>query len=107
MTNGEHGQGRGNKDDDTEFGQEVQLQYDAFNLFDYGDAPPLSPYPSSPLEALAPLQRNVEVDVSDGGNALVEAMYKGQGRQLGERSSLVFFVMLLLVVVDVLVAVVL
>ena len=30
---------RGSKDDDTEFGQETQLQYNAFDLFDYGDAP--------------------------------------------------------------------
>ena len=37
---GKHGLGRGSKDDNTEFGQEIQLQYDAFDVFDYGDAPP-------------------------------------------------------------------
>ena len=42
MTGGEHGRGRGNKDDDMEFGQETQLQYDAFNMFDYGDVAPPS-----------------------------------------------------------------
>ena len=86
MTGGEHGHGKGSKDDDTKFGQETQLQYDAFDLFDYGDAPPLSPWPSSPLEAPAPLQHNVEDDVSDGGNAIVGAVYKGSGRQLGGAS---------------------
>ena len=30
VTGGEHGQGRGSKDDDMEFRQETQLQYDAF-----------------------------------------------------------------------------
>ena len=40
---GEHGRVRGRKDDDTEFGQETRLQYDAFDKFDYGDATPLSP----------------------------------------------------------------
>ena len=34
------GRGTGNKVDDTEFGQQTQLQYDALDLFDYGDAPP-------------------------------------------------------------------
>ena len=43
VTDGEHGRGRGSKDNDTEFGQETQLQYDAFDLFDYGDAPPSLP----------------------------------------------------------------
>ena len=86
VTGGEHGWGRGSKDDDTEFGQETQLQYDAFDLFDYGDAPPLSPSLSSPLEAPARLQRNVEDDVSDGGNPPVGAVYRGQGRQLGGRA---------------------
>ena len=73
---GEHGRGKGSKDDDMEFGQETQLQYDAFNVFDYGDTAPLSPCPSSPLEALAPLQRNIEDDVSDGGNAPMGVVYK-------------------------------
>ena len=40
VTGGEHGRGRGSKNDDTEFGQETQLQYDAFDLFNYGDGPP-------------------------------------------------------------------
>ena len=39
---GNKGWGTGSKVDDTEFGQQTQLQYDAFDLFDYGDAPPLS-----------------------------------------------------------------
>ena len=55
VTSGEHRRGRCRRDDDTEFGQETQLQYDAFDLFDYGDTPPLSPYPSSPLKAPTPL----------------------------------------------------
>ena len=48
-----------------------------FDLCDYVDMPPLSPYSSSSLEAPAPLQRNVEDDVSDGGNAPVGVVYKG------------------------------
>ena len=40
VTGGEQGRGKGTKVDDTEFGQQTQLQYDALNLFDYGDAPP-------------------------------------------------------------------
>ena len=47
VTNGEQVWGRGSKDDDREFGQQMQLQYDAWNLFDYGDTPP--PPPSLPL----------------------------------------------------------
>ena len=35
--------GQGSKDNDLEFGEETQLKYDAFDLFDYGDMrPPLS-----------------------------------------------------------------
>ena len=41
VTGGEQGRGRGSTDDDTEFGQQAHLQYDALDLFDYGDAPPL------------------------------------------------------------------
>ena len=55
VPSGEHGRGRGSKDDDTEFGQETQLKYDAFDLFDSADAPPLSPYPNNPLKNPAPL----------------------------------------------------
>ena len=80
VTGEEHEWCKGNKDDDTEFGQETQLQYDAFDLFDYGDAAPLSPCPSSPLEAPTTLQCNVEDDVSDGGNAPVGVVYRGNGR---------------------------
>ena len=40
VTGGEQGRGMGSKVDDTEFGQQTQLQYDALDLFDYGDAPP-------------------------------------------------------------------
>ena len=43
VTGGEQGRGRGSKVDDTEFGQQTQLQYNALDLFDYGEAPsPLS-----------------------------------------------------------------
>ena len=40
VTGGEQGRGTGSKVDDTEFGQQTQLQYDALGLFDYGNAPP-------------------------------------------------------------------
>ena len=66
---GEQGLGTGSKVDDTEFGQQTQLQYDALDLFDYGEPPPLSPSPTSARQASASLQHNVEDDVSDGGNA--------------------------------------
>ena len=36
VTGGEQGLGMGSKVDDTEFGQQTQLQYDALDLFDYG-----------------------------------------------------------------------
>ena len=55
VTCGEHELGRGSKDDDLEFGQETefgqerefgqetQMQYDALELFDYGNVrPPLA-----------------------------------------------------------------
>ena len=76
---GRGGRVRGSKDDDTEVGQEMQIQYDVFGQFDYGDAPPFSPYPISPPKALAPLQHNLEDDVFDGGNAPLGAVYRGQG----------------------------
>ena len=44
VTGGEQGRGTGSKVDDTEFGQQMQLQYDALDLFDYGDAPPSLPF---------------------------------------------------------------
>ena len=47
VTGVEQGWGTGSKVDDTEFGQQTQLQYDVLDLFDYGDAPPLSPSPLS------------------------------------------------------------
>ena len=78
------------------------MQYDAFDLFDYGDVPPQSLlFLASPLEVLAPLQHNVENDVSDDGNALVGVVYKRLGATVGreERSSVLFFVMLVVVVV--------
>ena len=65
---GNKGLGTGSKVDDTEFGQQTQLQYDALDLFDYGDAPTLSPSPTSARQASTYLQHNVEDDVSDGGN---------------------------------------
>ena len=40
VTGGEQAQGTGSKVDDTEFGQQMLLQYDALDLFDYGEAPP-------------------------------------------------------------------
>ena len=90
VTCGEHGLGRGSKDDDPEFGQEMevghkrQVQYDALELFDYGNVRPLSPSlslsPRRPSLAPLSLQRIVEDDVSGGGNAPVGAMYRGQGR---------------------------
>ena len=90
MTCGEHGLGRGSKDDDPEFGQETQVQYNALELFDYGNvrplSPSLSPSPRSPSPAPLSLQRIVEDDVFGGGNAPVGAMYRGQGRPLGGRA---------------------
>ena len=55
VTGGEQGLGMGSKVDDAEFGQQTQLQYDALDLFDYGDAPPLSPSPTTMLQASASL----------------------------------------------------
>ena len=49
VTGGEQGWGTGSKVDDTEFRQQTQLQYDALDLFDYGDAHPLSPSPTTTL----------------------------------------------------------
>ena len=69
VTGVEQGWGTGSKVDDTEFGQQTQLQYDVLDLFDYGDAPPLSPSPTAALQASAFLQHSIEDDVSDGGNA--------------------------------------
>ena len=84
MTCGEHGLGRGSKDDDPEFGHETQVQYDALELFDYGNVCPLLPYlsPSPRRPSLAPLslQRIVEGDVFGGGNAPMGAVYRDQGR---------------------------
>ena len=55
VTGGEQGLVTGSKVDDTEFGQQTQLQYDALDLFDYGDVPPLSPSPTSARQASASL----------------------------------------------------
>ena len=66
---GEQGRGKGSKVNDTEFGQQTQLQYDALDLCDYGEAPPLSPSCTSVRQAYTSLQRDVEDDVSDGDNA--------------------------------------
>ena len=105
VTSGEQVLGTGSKVDDTEFGQQTQLQYDALDLFDYGDAAPLSPSPTSVRQASASLQHNVKDDVSDGGNAAEGPVSRVQGRQLGaERCSLL---LLLAVVVDVVVVVIL
>ena len=80
MTGGEQGRGTGSKVDDTEFGQQTQLQYDALGLFDYGDAPPLSPSPTSARQASASLQHNVEDDVSAGANATGGPVSRVQGQ---------------------------
>ena len=85
VTGGEQGLGTGSKVDDTEFGQQTQLQYDALDLFDYGDAPPLSPSPTTALQASTSLQHSIEDDVSDGGNATGGPVSRVQGRQLGGR----------------------
>ena len=80
VTNGEHKQDRGSKVDDTEFGQQTQLQYAALDLFDYGDAPLLSPSPTKARQGSTSLQYNAEDDVSDGGNATGGPLSRGQGR---------------------------
>ena len=84
VTCGEHGLGRGSKEDDLEFGQKTQVQYNGLELFDYGNvrplSPSLSPSPRSPSPAPLSLQRIVEDDVSGGGNEPVGAVYRGQGR---------------------------
>ena len=52
ITSGEQGWGKGSKDNDIEFGQQMQLHYNALDLFDYGDMPPsltLLPTCSKPL----------------------------------------------------------
>ena len=51
VTGGEQGRGMGSKVNDTEFEQQTHLQYDALDLFDYGDAAPLSPSPTSTRQA--------------------------------------------------------
>ena len=89
VTGGEQGGCRGNKVNDTEFGQQAQLQYDALDLFDCGEAPPLSLSLTSARQASTSLQRNVEDDVSDGGNVAGGPMSKGQGGQLGGASDAV------------------
>ena len=86
VTGGEQGLGTGNKVDDTEFGQQTQLQYDALDLFDYGDARPLSPSPTSMRQASASLQHNVEDDASDYRNAVGGPVSIVQGRRLGGRA---------------------
>ena len=86
VTGVEQGRGTGSRVDDTEFGQQTQLQYDALDLFDYGDAPPLSPSPTTALQASASLQHTIEDDVSDGGNAAGGPVSRVQGRQLGGRA---------------------
>ena len=86
VTGGEQGRGTGSKVDDTEFGQQTQLQHDALDLFDYGDARPLSPSPTSVRQASTSLQHNVEDDVSDGGNAVGGLVSRVRGRQLGGRA---------------------
>ena len=50
-----------------------------------GKRPP-SPSSTSAPQASASLQRNVEDDVSNGGNAAGSPVSRGQGRQLGVRA---------------------
>ena len=80
VTGGEQGRGMGSKVDDTEFGQQMQWQYHALDLFDYGDPPPLSPSPTTALQASASLQHSIEDDVSDGGNAIGGPVSRVHGR---------------------------
>ena len=80
MTGGGQGRGTGSKVDDTEFGQQAQLQYNALDLFDYGNAAPLSPSPTTALQASASLQHSIEDDISDGGNATGGPVSRVQGR---------------------------
>ena len=91
VTCGEHGLGRGSKDNDPQFGQEMQVQYDALELFNYGNvrplSPSLSPSPRSPSPAPLSLQRIVEDDVSSGSNAPVGAVYRGLGATIGGKSD--------------------
>ena len=61
------------------------MQYDALDLFDYGDVPPLSPSLTNPCQDCAPLQCNFENDVSGGGNVAIGSVYKGQGRHVWGR----------------------
>ena len=56
------------------------MQYDALELFDYGNVRPLSPSPRSPSPAPLSLQRIVGDDVSGGGTAHVGIVFRGQGR---------------------------
>ena len=83
VTCGEHGLGKGSKDDDLQFGQEMQAQYNALELFDYGNVRPLSlslsSSPRNPSPAPLSLQRIVEDDIFGGSNAPVGAVYRGQG----------------------------
>ena len=53
------------------------MQYDALELFDYGNVRPLSPSPRSPSLGSLSLQRIVEDDVYGGGNAPVGVVYRG------------------------------
>ena len=52
------------------------MQYDALELFDYGNVRPLSPSPRSPSPAPLSLQRIVEDDVSGGSSAPMGVVYR-------------------------------
>ena len=84
VTGGNKGGARATRMMTQSLGKQTQLQYNALDMFDYGDAPP-PPSPTSPHQVSPPLQRNGKDDDSDGGNAAMGAMYRGQGRQLGGR----------------------
>ena len=105
MTGGEQGRGTGSKVDDTEFGQQTQLQYDALDLFDYGDAPPslpLLPARAKPLHLCSIMLRMMSLMVAMQLGVLCPE-FRGDSWG-GERCSLL---LLVVVVVDVVVVVVL
>ena len=92
---------QGQQDNDTEFGQERQLQYDALDLFDYRDTPPPLPVLAAHLKLLHLCSKMLSMMSLMVALRPVGAMYRGQGATWGGPSdpNLLLFVMLLLVVV--------
>ena len=112
----DHGLGMGSMDDDPvfgqemEFGQEAQVQYNALELFDYGNVRPL--LPSLSPSPRSPPQPRFLCNILLRMMSLVAAMHPWElcihvrgDSWGGERSSLLLVVMLLLLllVVDVVV----